>query len=60
MINVLGTQGKEPFFFFPKLGRMDTMGATVPFQRGLVGLGPKGATVWGTPDGGSLGGELYF
>lgn len=36
MINVLGTQGREPFFFF-KLGRADTMGMIVPFQRGLVG-----------------------
>lgn len=58
MINVLGTQGRETFFF--KLGGADPMGVIVPFQRGLVGLWSQGAIVWGTHDGGHLGENLIF
>lgn len=51
--------GEGDICFF-KLGRADTMGVIVPFQRGLVGLWSQGALVWGTHAGGNLGGESYF
>ena len=60
MINVLGTQGREPFFLFFKLARTDTMGVTVPFQRGLVELWSTRAVVWGTHEGRSSGESVIF